>query len=47
MTIFEKLESNVRSYARSFPVVFDRAEGAALYDAEGNAISIFWREPAH
>ena len=35
MTIFEKLESNVRSYARSFPVVFDRAEGAALYDAEG------------
>ena len=35
MTIFEKLESNVRSYARSFPVVFDRAEGAALYDTEG------------
>ena len=36
MNIFNKLESNVRSYARSFPVVFDRAEGAALYDAEGN-----------
>jgi len=35
MTIFEKLESNVRSYARSFPVVFDRAEGAALYDTDG------------
>lgn len=35
MTIFEKLESNVRSYARSFPVVFDRAEGAALYGADG------------
>lgn len=35
MTTFEKLESNVRSYARSFPVVFDRAEGAALYDTEG------------
>lgn len=35
MTIFEKLESNVQTYARSFPVVFDRAEGAALYDAEG------------
>lgn len=36
MTIFENLESNVYSYARSFPVVFDRAEGAALYDSEGN-----------
>ena len=36
MNVFEKLESNVQSYARSFPVVFDRAEGAALYDAEGN-----------
>lgn len=35
MTIFEKLESNVRSYARSFPVVFDRAEGAALYSTDG------------
>lgn len=35
MTTFEKLESNVCSYARSFPVVFDRAEGAALYDQEG------------
>lgn len=35
MSIFEQLESNVRSYARSFPVVFDRAEGAALYDAGG------------
>lgn len=36
MTIFNKLESEVQSYARSFPVVFDRAEGAALYDADGN-----------
>ncbi|MCK9507076.1 MAG: diaminobutyrate--2-oxoglutarate transaminase [Pigmentiphaga sp.] len=35
MITFEKLESNVRSYARSFPVVFDRAEGAALYDTDG------------
>ncbi|NYT24713.1 diaminobutyrate--2-oxoglutarate transaminase [Alcaligenaceae bacterium] len=35
MTIFKKLESNVQSYARSFPVVFDRAEGAALYDTNG------------
>ena len=35
MTIFKKLESNVQSYARSFPVVFDRAEGAAIYDTNG------------
>lgn len=35
MTTFERLESNVRSYSRSFPVVFDRAEGAALYDTDG------------
>src|SRR5690606_12545332 len=34
-TIFDELESNVQSYARSFPVVFDRAEGAALYDTDG------------
>ena len=35
MKIFEQLESNVCSYAKSFPVVFDRAEGAALYDSTG------------
>lgn len=33
--IFEQLESNVCSYARSFPVVFDDAQGAAIYDTEG------------
>ncbi|MFC3076926.1 diaminobutyrate--2-oxoglutarate transaminase [Phenylobacterium terrae] len=32
---FERLESRVRSYSRSFPTVFDRAAGAWLYDAEG------------
>lgn len=35
MTIFEKLESNVRSYSRSFPVEFDRAEGAAIHGSDG------------
>ena len=35
LTVFEKLESNVQSYARSFPVIFERAEGAYLYDQEG------------
>jgi diaminobutyrate-2-oxoglutarate transaminase len=32
---FERLESRVRSYSRSFPTVFDRASGAFLYDADG------------
>lgn len=35
MTIFEKRESQVQSYARSFPVVFDKAEGAILSDEKG------------
>ncbi|MEQ8661872.1 MAG: diaminobutyrate--2-oxoglutarate transaminase, partial [Gammaproteobacteria bacterium] len=33
---FDDLESNVQSYARSFPVVFDKAEGPYLYDVDGN-----------
>lgn len=32
---FDDLESNVQSYARSFPVMFDRAEGANVYDTDG------------
>jgi diaminobutyrate-2-oxoglutarate transaminase len=35
MDVLERLESNVRSYSRAFPVVFDRAEGAYLYDEAG------------
>src|SRR5690625_5282005 len=30
------LESQVRSYSRSWPVVFDRAVGSTMYDTEGN-----------
>jgi diaminobutyrate-2-oxoglutarate transaminase len=37
MTIFETRESQVQSYARSFPVTFDKAEGATLHDEKGNA----------
>jgi diaminobutyrate-2-oxoglutarate transaminase len=33
--IFERYESNVRSYCRSFPVVFQRAKGAELFDESG------------
>lgn len=35
MTIFDELESEVQSYARSFPVTFDKAQGARLYDTDG------------
>lgn len=36
MKIFEEIESEVQTYARSFPRVFDRAVGELLYDREGN-----------
>lgn len=35
LSVFESGESNVRSYARLFPVIFARAEGSLLYDEEG------------
>ncbi|CAA0105038.1 Diaminobutyrate--2-oxoglutarate transaminase [Zhongshania aliphaticivorans] len=35
MTIFDRLESEVQSYARSFPVTFDKAQGEHLYDTNG------------
>lgn len=35
MEIFERLESNVRSYCRAFPVVFDKAQGPFMYDVNG------------
>jgi diaminobutyrate-2-oxoglutarate transaminase len=34
-TVFEELESEVRSYCRAWPVVFDRAQGSWLYDEDG------------
>ena len=36
MKIFEEIESEVQSYARSFPRVFHRAQNEFLYDSEGN-----------
>lgn len=36
MRIFEEMESNVRGYVRAFPVVFDRAQGAYLFDEQDN-----------
>lgn len=35
--VFQKHESKVRSYARSFPSLFTRAEGAYLFDEQGRA----------
>ncbi|EAR60185.1 diaminobutyrate--2-oxoglutarate transaminase [Neptuniibacter caesariensis] len=36
MKIFEEIESEVQSYARSFPRIFNRAKGEFLYDEEGS-----------
>ena len=36
MKIFEEVESEVQSYARSFPRVFHRAKGELLYDEDGS-----------
>lgn len=35
MKIFDEIESEVQSYARSFPRVFDRAQGEFMYDRDG------------
>ncbi len=35
MRIFEQLESQVRSYVRHFPTIFNRAKGSYLYDEQG------------
>ncbi|WP_411954275.1 diaminobutyrate--2-oxoglutarate transaminase [Alkalibacillus sp. S2W] len=36
MTIFEKYESEVRSYCRSFPTVFHEAKGSKMWDEQGH-----------
>lgn len=36
MNVFAEIESEVRSYSRSFPVVFDTAKGSHLTDRDGN-----------
>ncbi len=33
--IFDEIESEVQSYARSFPVVFNKAQGCYLFDTDG------------
>lgn len=38
---FERVESRVRSYSRSFPKMFDKAVGATIYDMQGKAYTDF------
>lgn len=42
MNIFERLESEVRSYSRSWPVVFNRAQGSWLHDVNGKSYLDFF-----
>ncbi|MCF8057175.1 MAG: diaminobutyrate--2-oxoglutarate transaminase [Desulfocapsa sp.] len=36
MKVFDEIESEVQSYARAFPRVFNKAQGEYLYDEDGN-----------
>ncbi|WP_239156830.1 diaminobutyrate--2-oxoglutarate transaminase [Actinocatenispora thailandica] len=42
MNLFADLESEVRSYCRTWPVVFDRAIGSRMYDENGRAYIDFF-----
>ncbi|MFJ9925126.1 diaminobutyrate--2-oxoglutarate transaminase [Streptomyces misionensis] len=42
LSTFESLESEVRSYCRGWPTVFDRAQGSRLYDEDGHAYLDFF-----
>ena len=41
LATFDRVESRVRSYSRSFPKLFDRALGATIYDTTGRAYTDF------
>jgi 4-aminobutyrate aminotransferase-like enzyme len=42
MQIFEQVESQVRSYIRAFPTVFEKSKGAMLYDEQGKVYIDFF-----
>ncbi|WP_372455100.1 aminotransferase class III-fold pyridoxal phosphate-dependent enzyme, partial [Streptomyces buecherae] len=42
LSVFETLESEVRSYCRSWPTVFDRAQGSRMYDEDGHTYLDFF-----
>ncbi|ACB75257.1 diaminobutyrate--2-oxoglutarate transaminase [Opitutus terrae] len=42
MNVFQRRESEVRSYIRSFPVLFEKGRGAQLFDREGRSYLDFF-----
>ncbi|WP_031510551.1 diaminobutyrate--2-oxoglutarate transaminase, partial [Streptomyces megasporus] len=42
LSIFQALESEVRSYCRGWPTVFDRAQGSRMYDEDGHVYIDFF-----
>ncbi|WP_413810237.1 diaminobutyrate--2-oxoglutarate transaminase [Streptomyces sp. OE57] len=42
LSVFEALESEVRSYCRGWPAVFDRAQGSHMYDEDGHTYLDFF-----
>lgn len=42
LSVFETLESEVRSYCRSWPAVFDHAQGSYLHDEDGHTYLDFF-----
>lgn len=42
LKVFDRLESEVRGYIRSFPTLFDKARGSKLFDEEGNVYIDFF-----
>ncbi len=42
LSVFESLESEVRSYCRGWPAVFDRAQGSRLHDEDGHVYLDFF-----
>jgi diaminobutyrate-2-oxoglutarate transaminase len=40
--LFEKYESNVRGYIRSFPTIFTRAKNATVWDHHGKSYIDFF-----
>jgi len=45
--IFEKYESNVRAYCRSFDTVFKQAKMSTLIDENGRTYIDFFQELVH
>ncbi|MER5492757.1 diaminobutyrate--2-oxoglutarate transaminase [Streptomyces sp. NPDC002490] len=42
LSVFETVESEVRSYCRGWPTVFDRARGSRIHDEDGHAYLDFF-----